>query len=278
MNGPFLELRDVCVRYRRGFPGEVHALDGISCIIRSAERVGLLGAAGAGKSTLLQVVAGLLRPDTGARIDYGTLPHGPSFVFQFPERQLFAETVFADVAYGLVQGGVPRSEVALRVETALQDVGLPPPGFAGRSPFVLSGGEKRRVALAGALAQRRGLVLLDEPTLGLDREGVGRLIDVLDRLHAKGISYWVASHDTDFVARVCDRLLVLKTGRLAFQGDMALFWGDAEEASRLGVRLPRNLELAAQLRRLGLRVPANPGQEELVAALGELSARHRPRG
>jgi energy-coupling factor transport system ATP-binding protein len=135
-------------------------------------------------------------------------------VFQFPERQLFAERVRDDVAYGLKQSGVPGREIAVRVEAALDAVGLPAAQFAERVSFQLSGGEQRRVALACVLAQQRPVVLLDEPTLGLDHDGIERLVGLLDTLHERGVAAWTASHAETFVARTCDRVVVLDQGRV----------------------------------------------------------------
>jgi energy-coupling factor transport system ATP-binding protein len=275
---PLIELRDVHVWYRRGVPGEVHALHGVSLAVQPGARMGVMGRSGSGKSTLICVIAGLQTPDVGECVRRDTLPRGSSVVFQFPERQLFGETVFEDVAHGLGQGGVPRGEIASRVEQALADVGLPADAFASRLPFTLSGGEKRRVALAGALAQRRALVLLDEPTLGLDAEGTARLCTILDRMHASGIAYWIASHDADFLSRVCTELVVLDAGSVAFSGEPAAFWSDPHAAERHDVHRPQAATFAADLQRLGARsLPACPAADELAAALLELATSRRGR-
>jgi energy-coupling factor transport system ATP-binding protein len=204
-----------------GRPGPL-VLDRISLDVRAGDRVGLTGASGSGKSTLFAVWCGLLRPQRG-RVEWPAAAPGkrqvlPSLVFQFPERQLFAERVRDDVAYGLKQSGVPAGEIVSRVDAALEAVGLPPGDFADRMAFHLSGGEQRRVALAGVLAQQRQAVLLDEPTLGLDHEGIERLVDLMQRLHARGIATWSASHDERFVARTCDRIVMLEHGRVQFDG------------------------------------------------------------
>jgi len=188
------------------------------------------------------VLAGLLTPRRG-RVVWEAGPAGavrlPSFVFQFAERQLFSETVRQDVAYGLHESGVDAAEITRRVDRALEDAGLPPESFAGRVPFHLSGGEMRRVALAGAFAQERPLVLLDEPTLGLDADGITRLVASLDRLHARGAAVWIASHDPYFVNAVCDRVLVLDAGRLVFEGRPEELWRDTSRAAQWGVEVPR---------------------------------------
>jgi energy-coupling factor transport system ATP-binding protein len=254
-----LALHDVVAWHGDECPARP-ALDGITLVVEAGDRVGLVGASGSGKSTLLHVLSGLLRPQRGtvAAQDAERLP---SLVFQFPERQLFAETVREDIGYGLRESGVAPADVAARVDAALAGVGLPPAEFGARPPFHLSGGEMRRVALAAALAQQRPVVLLDEPTLGLDAEGLGRLADILTRMHAAGTATWIASHDADFLAATCDRIVALDEGRIAFDGPAASFWDDSDGAERLGVPVPRTSTLAGSLRAFGVRDLPHPADE-----------------
>lgn len=246
-------------------------LRGITLALRAGDRVALLGASGAGKTTLLHVLAGLLRPQRGA-VEWAPNWDGmPSLVLQFAERQLFAPTVREDVAYGLRESGVPRAEVASRVDAALEDVGLPPDEFAMRVPFHLSSGEMRRVALAGALAQRRPVLLLDEPTLGLDSEGRARLAAILERVHSRGVACWLASHAADFVAATCAEAIALAGGRVAFEGAPAELWRDPGRAASLGVEVPRAATLVAKLEKAGLGpLPEWSDEQRLVAALARL--------
>jgi energy-coupling factor transport system ATP-binding protein len=263
-----LEARDVHVRYGGGLPGEHHALRGVTLGVRAGDRVGVMGGSGAGKSTLLHVFARLQAPSAGELWTHDRQAQLPSLVFQFPERQLFAETVREDVGYGLRPSGVPQTEVDARVQEALADVGLPPETFAVRAPFHLSAGEQRRVALAAAIAQRREILLLDEPTLGLDPEGTGRLIRILERMHERGVAIWVASHDADLVATTCTQVVVLDTGRVAFQGATDDLWRDPERAAACGVRLPRESALADRLRACGVAgLPPRPSPEQIAATL-----------
>ena len=220
-----VRTRDVEARWNVfGRPGPL-VLDRVSLDIRAGDRVGLMGASGAGKSTLFALWCGLLRPHRG-KVEWlaarpGESPVLPSLVFQFPERQLFAEHVRDDVAYGLKQSGVPAHAIAARVEAALDAVGLPAGEFAERVSFQLSSGEQRRVALASVLAQQRPAVLLDEPTLGLDHDGIERLVALLRTLHDRGVATWTASHADAFVARTCDRVVVLEHGRVTTSGTPA---------------------------------------------------------
>ena len=261
-----LELREVSITYDAGSPSVRRALRAVNLRVGTGDRVGLMGRAGSGKTTLLHVLAGLRTPDSGKLLGKEKLL--PSLVFQFPEHQLFAETVALDVAYGLRAHGVPQEAVRSRVETALLDVGLEPAEFASRAPFHLSGGEKRRVALAGALAQRRGIVLFDEPTLGLDFDGITRLSAILERMHESGTAYWLASHDADFVAATCSQLVVLDAGSVAFQGPADDFWSEPGLADACGVRLPREAALAQVLKRCGVEgLPARPDVHRIAEAL-----------
>lgn len=267
----------VHVWYERGLPSEHYALRGVGVSVRAGDRVGLLGASGSGKTTLLHVLARLQAPDRGAV--HAETRGLPSLVFQFPERQLFAETVREEVSYGLAQSGVLRDEIETRVHEALEQVGLPQREFAERAPFHLSGGERRRVALASILAQRRDVVLLDEPTLGLDRDGVRRLEEIMATMHGRGVAYWVASHDTDFVAATCTQLVVLADGEVAYRGPAQSYWADPERAQSHGVRAPRAARLAARLRMHGVGgVGDLPSASELAAALAHVHHKHEPPG
>jgi energy-coupling factor transport system ATP-binding protein len=270
-----VEAREVVVWYDRGLPGALPALRDVTLAVRRGDRVALLGASGSGKSTLLHLFSRLVEPSRG-RVASSQDDFLPSLVGQFPERQLFAETVREDVVYGLRESGLTVPEVESRVDRALDEVGLPAAEFAGRAPFHLSGGEMRRVALAGALAQGRPVLFLDEPTLGLDAEGTERLVGLLERLHSRDVAYWIATHDADFAARVCDRAVVLEAGSVAFDGAAADFWSEPARAEALGVHVPRAALLAARLRGLGVEGLAALPDEAALAAAMRLAA--SPRG
>ena len=262
-----LQLHDVVVRYGVAGADTMPALTGVSLSVHPGDAVGVMGASGSGKSTLLHVLSRLTKPDAGS-VEYATDFKMPSLVFQFPENQLFSETVEQDIAYGLRESGIAKEAVAGRVQSSMQAVGLDPAMFSGRVPFQLSAGERRRVALAGALAQQRQLLLLDEPTLGLDARGIDQLQQILLQLRQANVTYWLASHDADFVAATCTSLVVLGEGRVTYQGPAAGFWGDTERAQDLGVSLPRRAQVGLRLRDLGIHgLPSHPKEEALVAAL-----------
>ncbi len=225
MTGPLIEVRDLVHVYLPGTPFEKRALDGWPW--RSARGgCSLAGASGSGKSTLAQHLNGLLRPTSGVvRVGGMEVPRrggdlGPvralvGLLFQFPEQQLFEETVELDVGFGPRNLDLAEGPVRERVREALDLVGLPVERFGGRSPFALSGGERRRAALAGVLAMRPRCLVLDEPTAGLDPRGAADLLALLDRLRREqGISLVVISHRMEDLARLVDRMVVLSRGRV----------------------------------------------------------------
>jgi energy-coupling factor transporter ATP-binding protein EcfA2 len=236
----------------------IPALRDVGFELASGSSLALLGASGSGKSTLLQVIKGLDAPEAGAVMldgaasddsDYAGLQRQIGLVFQVPERQLFAATAREDVAFGPRRLAWPEAEVTTAVDEALELVGLPPADFGGRHPYALSGGEQRRLALAGVLAMRPRLLLMDEPFVSLDPATRRGLADVLTRLRADGVTLVLATHDIDLAWALCDGLLVLDRGGVASAG--AWDFGDAGRrllaASRL--RLPFLVELWQRLGR-----------------------------
>lgn len=190
-------------------------LSDVSLTISPGERVGLVGRSGSGKTTLVTILAGLLSPDAGSvRATSGDV----GLVFQEPERGFFAETVLQDVAFGPRNRGVGEEEAHLQARDALERVGLDPDRFGGRAPETLSGGEARRAGIAGTIAYRPRVLLFDEPTLGLDADGVARFRDLLASLVADDAGTLLVSHDLDLVAAECDRVLVLDDGVVVWGG------------------------------------------------------------
>jgi len=233
-----LELKDVRHVYARGTPFEVEALRGVSLAVEPGEVLGIVGGTGSGKSTLVQHMNLLLVPTSGevlvdgvdARsIEKRELRRRVGLVFQFPESALFAPTVEEDVAFAPRQLGLGEDEVQERVREAL--VALGAAELATRSPFALSGGEKRRAAIAGVLAMKPEVLVLDEPTAGLDPATREELLALILDLRQAGISIVLVSHDLDEVAEVADRVCALHDGRVRAIGSPAeVFYGDPTQA------------------------------------------------
>ncbi len=265
MPDPVIACEGVSYTYLRGTPMEAVALRGVSLEVRAGELVAIIGPTGSGKSTLIQHFNGLLRPTGGTvrvagqdlwapRADRLRARQQVGLVFQFPEDQLFEETVRRDVAYGPRNLGLPEATVAGRVDEALRQVGLDPALFGERSPFTLSGGEMRRAALAGVLAMRPQVLVLDEPTAGLDPRGKDELLARIDALHGEGLAIVVVTHNMDEAARLADRIIVLHEGRIVFQGTPREVFARDEDLRRIGLDIPQAARLVRRLRARGLPV------------------------
>ncbi|MER3456454.1 MAG: energy-coupling factor transporter ATPase [candidate division GAL15 bacterium] len=251
--------------YLRGTPFESVALRGVDLVIRRGECLGLVGPTGSGKSTLVQHFNGLLRPTEG-RVRVGGVEVRPGsnlrdvrrkvgLLFQYPEHQLFEATVFDDVAFGPRNLGLAPDEVRARVRESLQWVGLDPDRFGPRSPFSLSGGEMRRVAIAGVLAMRPEVLVLDEPTAGLDPEGRRELLGRVRDLHRRaGLTVVLISHRMDDVARLCQRVVVLHQGRVFLDAPVREAFAQADELRSIGLDVPRATDVLLRLRAAGLPV------------------------
>lgn len=253
--------------YGAGTPFEVHALDGINLRIERGEFIGVIGPTGSGKSTLVQHLNGLILPDRG-RVDiFGhdladkktnlrAVRQSVGLVFQYPEHQLFEETVFKDVAFGPKNQGVAPQEIEARVAEALAAVGLDVKTIGDRSPFELSGGQMRRVAIAGVLAMRPQVLVLDEPTAGLDPRSREELLAQLYQLYSRSdLTIILVSHNMEEIARMATRLIVLHQGRLVADGRPALIFKEAEKLLSIGLGVPQVTELMLELRRRGFNLP-----------------------
>lgn len=249
----------------------IPALRDVGVELPAGRSLALLGASGSGKSTLLQLIKGLDAPETGRVVLDGCAPDSPGYaglqrevgiVFQAPELQLFATSAWEDVAFGPRRLGREEAEVRRAVDEAMALVGLPPEEFAARHPYALSGGEQRRLALAGVLAMQPRLLLLDEPFVSLDPATRRQLTAVCSRLRASGVTLVLATHDVDIAWTLCDDLLVLEEGRVLASG----VW-DAEGSGRALRSTPRLREpfLVALWRRLG-RDPARAPRTHAEAA------------
>lgn len=266
--------------YARGTPAERVALRSIHLQIGPGERVGISGPTGSGKSTLIQHIAGLLTPASGRVLLDGVPAHARTpaararrrqvgLAFQFPEAQMVELTVWREVAFGPHHLGLGADEIAARVRWALEMVGLDPESFAERVPFALSGGEMRRVALAGILALKPRVLILDEPTAGLDPRG---RTDILARLRAwqaeTGATLILVSHHLDEMAPMVDRVILLADGEIAVDGPTRSVLGDGHRLRSLGLSPPPGVALLEMLRAAGWPVRTDVLEmEELVTEI-----------
>lgn len=260
MSPPIIELRAITYRYPSA-PDDAPALAQISLRLERGTRTALLGPNGAGKSTLLLHLNGTLRPDQGELHHRGERVHhdrrglerlrrAVALVFQDPDDQLFAGTVAQDVSFGPMNLGLPLPEVSARVDRALHALGLH--GLADRPPHQLSQGQRKRVALAGALAMHPEVLVLDEPTAGLDPEGTEALLDQLERLRAAGLTILLSTHDVELAHRWADRVVILHAGHLLADGPAPTVLADAAVMARAGLRRPLAHTLAERLRAAGV--------------------------
>jgi energy-coupling factor transport system ATP-binding protein len=267
-----LELRDVRHVYAAGTSFEVEALRGVSLTVEPGEVLGIVGGTGSGKSTLVRHMNLLLVPASGEVLVDGVdattvkkseLRRRVGLVFQFPESALFAPTVEEDVAFAPRRRGLDEEEIRRRVRESLGLLGVG--DLAGRSPFALSGGEKRRVAIAGVLAMGPEVLILDEPTAGLDPATRGELLDLIRHLRDVGVSVVLVSHDLDEVAEVADRVCALHDGRVRAIGTPAgVFYGAPDSA-------PVTVTVASLLRASRPEIGTPVRFEETVTALKALS-------
>ncbi len=238
------------------------ALENVSFTLYQNEILAIAGESGSGKTTLIQHFNGLLKPDTGQIIYKNeTEPNTKQIrsdiglVFQFPERQLFEETVYKDVAFGLKNRGVAdKNQIEKSVRDALEHVGLAYERFKDKSPFMLSGGEKRRVALAGILVMSPDILILDEPTVGLDGRGTELLVQIIQQYHSQGKTIVFVSHDMDLIARLANRLIVLKRGKIFFDGSLGDAFGNEKMLHKAGLELPGVTRFLKKLNAEGLSV------------------------
>jgi len=265
---PVIKVENLTHVYSRGTPFEVTSLDSVSLEIQRGEFYALVGATGSGKSTLVQHFNGILAPTGGSvrvcGIDVANkglrreLWHRVGLVFQQPEHQLFEETVFDDVAFGPRNLGLNNAEVRERVIDALRLVDLDPEEVGRTSPFRLSGGMRRKAAIAGVLALRPEVLVLDEPAAGLDPVSRGQLMERIDRLRGeRGITVVLVTHNMEEVARWADRVAVLHKGRLAMEAPPREVFNKTEELRALGLDVPATVELMLRLQARGLPVRAD---------------------
>lgn len=271
--------------YSVGTPFEKVAIDDINIEIPHGQFVGLIGHTGSGKSTFIQHLNALLKPTSGTvtvdgedinadKISAKNVRHKVGLVFQYPEYQLFEETVYADIAFGPKNMGLSETEIDERVREAAHFVGVTDEQFE-KSPLELSGGQKRRVAIAGVIAMRPGVLILDEPTAGLDPAGCEQILRNICDYHTQtGSTVIIVSHSMDDVARLADRLVVFNHGAIRFDGTPEEVFSQPEELRSIGLAVPAATELAMELKKLGLKLPNSIyTNEQLKKALVALKRR-----
>ena len=278
---PILEVSNLNYIYSVGTPFEHKALDNISFSVERGEFIGIIGHTGSGKSTLMQQLNGLLKPTSGQVLLDGEdiwsdkkLTRQARFrvglVFQYPEYQLFEETVYRDIAFGPKNMGLDEKEVDRRVREAAGFVGLTPEQLEV-SPFDLSGGQKRRVAIAGVIAMEPEVLILDEPTAGLDPVGRAEILgNIAGYRRARNATIMMVSHSMEDVARLTDRLLVMNGSKLAMDAAPAQVFSHAEELVQMGLNIPQVTQVFLNLKKLGLDVANVYTIEQAVAEIKRL--------
>ncbi|MCX6700753.1 MAG: ATP-binding cassette domain-containing protein [Methanomicrobiales archaeon] len=260
MSRIILEAREIRYRYPRG----MEAIQGISFHIRKGEKIALVGPNGAGKSTLMLMFNGMIRPDSGAILfdnvpvsyDKGSLRKlrkRVGFVLQNPDRQIIAPTVYQDVAFGPVNLGYSESEIKTAVTEALRYVGLE--GFERRPPHLLSGGEKKRVAIAGVLAMDPDLLVFDEPTSGLDPSGSEDIMELLDELNLQGKTIIISTHDIELAYPWADRAILLLEGKILQEAIPDVAFGRPEYVRQAHLSMPILLDIYFELKKRGYMLP-----------------------
>lgn len=259
-----IEISGLNYVYMEGSPFEKQALKDVSLSIADGEFVGLIGHTGSGKSTLIQHLNGLLKPSSGTitiggeeitakGADMKKLRQKVGLVFQYPEHQLFEETVYKDISYGPKNMNLSQDEIDERVQEAMHHVGLSEK-YMNRSPFELSGGQKRRVAIAGVLAMRPDVLILDEPAAGLDPAGREEILTQIRALYLeRKMTVLFVSHSMEDVARIAGRIIVMNQGTVALDGKPAEIFAQADVLRSMGLDVPQITELICELRRRGIR-------------------------
>ena len=264
-----IQVEHLTHTYMTDSPFAATALEDVSLTIEDGELIGLLGHTGSGKTTLVQHLNGLLKPTSGRVVVDGLditekgvslleVRRRVGLVFQYPEYQLFEETVAKDVAFGPKNLGLSEQEVDQRVRFALREVGLAYDEIAQRSPFELSGGQMRRVAIAGVLAMRPGTLILDEPTAGLDPAGRRSILGMIRELHAAGgLTVVMVSHNMDDISSLATRLVVMSRGRMVLTGTPREVFQHRELLESIGLGIPQAAELTQRLIAEGYPLPAD---------------------
>lgn len=263
-------VKNLTYIYDEGMPFASKAIDDISFEIKDNDFVGLIGHTGSGKSTLIQHLNGLLKPSSGEIIVNGfnitdkdlnltEIRKRVGIVFQYPEYQLFEETVEKDIAFGPGNLGLDEEEISKRVRKSMEAVGLDYETYKDKSPFDLSGGQKRRVAIAGVIAMNPEVLILDEPTAGLDPGGRDEIFNLIKKLHRdNNITIILSSHSMDDMAKLAQTIIVMNHGKIEFMGTpREVFTSHAARLREIGLDVPQVLELATKLRNKGFDIRPN---------------------
>lgn len=281
-----IELKNVTYTYMPKTPFERTAIKQINLKIRKGEFVAIIGHTGSGKSTLVQHLNGILKPTSGSVSIDGVDLHGKKdaaktvrskvgMVFQYPEHQLFEETIYADIAFGPKNLGLATEEVDARVRRAMAFAGLDFSAYAERSPFQLSGGQMRRVAIAGVIALEPEYLILDEPSAGLDPRGRDEIFQEIAKLYQRsGIAVILVSHNMEDVAKLATRLIVMNDGQISLDGTPQAVFGEPDKLKAAGVDVPPVTALLGKLKTRGLNIndqllTVDDAVANIIQALGE---------
>ncbi|MGE4283269.1 MAG: energy-coupling factor transporter ATPase [Clostridia bacterium] len=284
-----IKIENLNYVYMPGSPFEKQALKDISLEIHKGEFIGLIGHTGSGKSTLVQHLNGLLKPASGRIIinehditnkktDIKLIRSKVGLVFQYPEHQLFEETVYKDIAFGPTNMELTAEEIEKRVKGALSIVGLSS-SILDKSPFELSGGQKRRVAIAGVLSMMPEILVLDEPTAGLDPAGRDEILFQIKSLHDKlGMTVILVSHSMEDIARVADRIIVMQKGAIAMNGKPGEVFQKEKELESMGLSVPQITKVMSKLKSKGILIrndifTVHQARKELSALMCSLSGK-----
>ena len=260
-------VKNLTYIYNEDMPFASKALDNVSFEIEDRDFVGIIGHTGSGKSTLIQHLNGLIRPSSGdiyindfnitnPELNLTEIRKRVGVVFQYPEYQLFEETVEKDIAFGPGNLGLSEEEIELRVKSSMEAVGLNYEEYKDKSPFELSGGQKRRVAIAGVIAMNPEVLILDEPTAGLDPGGRDEIFDLIRTLHKEhNMTIILSSHSMDDMAKLANTIIVMNHGKVEFMGTpREVFNTNATRLKEIGLDIPQTIELAIKLREKGINV------------------------
>lgn len=281
MSNPILRTENLELVYGKGTPFEKHAVKNVSIEINRGEVIGVIGHTGSGKSTLMQMLNGLIKPTSGKVYLDGKDIHADKkklrdvrfrvgLVFQYPENQLFEETVRQDISFGPRNMGLPEEAIAKRVVRAAAFAGLKDE-LLDRSPFDLSGGEKRRAAIAGVIAMDPEILILDEPTAGLDPMGRDVLLSQIEAYHkSRNNTVMLVSHSMEDIAGIADRVLVMNHGECVMFDTTQNVFSRSEELESIGLRIPQITKITTELRKRG--VPLSEGILTVDKAFEEICA------